>query len=113
MSTKKIETDTDLISFKEFQELCTEAGISTDNLETMEQDFRAGTALAWVTDHLITDHEEHPTHYGRDEALDRMDSYITILMEGGTTEGERTIAVKLAAQAVRYLSEILYDEGKN
>ncbi len=110
---KKIETETDLISFKEFQELCTEAGISTDNLETMEQDFRAGTALAWVTDQLITDHEEHPAQYDRNEALDRMDAYITVLCEGGTSAGERTVAVKLAAQAIRFLAEVVYDEGKN
>jgi hypothetical protein len=110
---KKPETETDLVTFAEFQELCTEAGISCDNPETMEQDFRAGTALAWVTDHLITDQGDHPAPYERGEALGLMDAYISVLCEGGPPEGERSIAVKLAAQVIRYLAEVLYDEGKN
>jgi hypothetical protein len=107
-----MNTDND-ISFEEFVELCSEAGISTDNLEQMEQDFRAGRALADVTDALITDQETHPAPYAPGEHLESMDVTLTMLEEGGTTEGNKKAAVKLAVQALRYLAECCHDEGKN
>lgn len=112
MSEKK--TDTDLnITFQEFQELCTEAGISTDNMEVLEQDFRAGTALADTTDALITDYEEHTSSYTENEAVNAMDTYMTLLAEAGDKEGARRAALKVAVQAIRFIAECCHDEGKN
>lgn len=101
------------ISFNEFLELCEEAGISTDNTEILEQDYRAGRALADVTDALIADHETHPAAYTAGEALEAMDAALTMLDEGEDIEGAKKMAVKLAVHAVRYLAECTHDEGKN
>jgi len=111
MSTEEKEKDTS-INFQEFLELCSEAGISTDNAEMLEQDFRAGRALADVTDALITDHETHPATYTEGEALEQMDIAISMLEEG-RGEGKKKMAMKLAVQAIRYLAEVVHDEGKN
>jgi hypothetical protein len=101
------------ITFNEFMELCTEAGIATDNLEQMEADFRSGRALADVTDALITDQETHPKTYSEKEALDQMDVHLSLLEEGTEGPGKRGVAIKLAVQVLRYLSEVLHDEGRN
>lgn len=101
------------LSFSEFVELCEEAGISTDNNEVLEQDYRAGRALADVTDALISDQETHPANYTAGEALEAMDITITMLEEGEDLEGARKMAIKLAVHAIRYLAECCYDEGKN
>lgn len=100
------------ISFSEFQELCSEAGISVDNLEVLEQDFRSGRALADVTDALITDQEGHPASYSPAEALELMDTLVT-QMENADNEGKKKAGVMLAVQAIRYLAECCHDEGKN
>lgn len=101
------------ISFEEFVELCTEAGISTDNLGQMEQDFRSGKALADVTDALIGDQETHPDKYSSGEHMEAMDAALTMLEEGSTTDGNRKAATKLAVHVIRYLAECTYDEGSN
>lgn len=101
------------ISFEEFVDLCKEAGISTDNLEAMENDFRAGRALADVTDALITEYETHPAPYSENEHLDLMDIAFTRLAEIENTAGAKQMAIKLAVQALRYLSECCHDEGQN
>lgn len=106
-------SDENNITFEEFTELCTEAGISTDNLEVLEQDFRAGRALADVTDALITDQEDHPAAYTAGEALGHMDTYLSLLEEGEDIAGSKKMAVKLAVQAIRYVAEVTHDEGKN
>lgn len=101
------------ITFQEFTELCQEAGISVDNLDILEQDFRAGRALADVTDALITDYEEHAAVYQGPEALEQMDLYVSLLEESKEVGGSRKMAIKLAVQAIRYLAEVCHDEGKN
>lgn len=101
------------ISFEEFVELCEEAGISTDNMDQMEQDFRAGKALADVTDALISDQETHPAPYNPGEHLEAIDVALALLEEGSTAEANRKAATKMAVHAIRYLSEHAYDEGKN
>ncbi len=101
------------ISFNEFLELCEEAGISTDNAEVLEQDYRAGRALADVTDALISDHETHPAPYTPDEALDGIDVLLAKLDEMTLLADKRQMAVKIAVQAIRYLAECCHDEGKN
>lgn len=113
MTTKTEDTN---ITFNEFCELCEEAGISTDNAEQMEADFRAGRALADVTDALIANQEEHPAEYDSGEALDEMDVAITRLDEiraGADPAPKKQMAVKLAVHAIRYLAEHCHDEGKN
>ena len=106
-------TNESTITFDEFLELCEEAGISTDNTEVLEQDYRAGRALADVTDALISDQETHPAAFTSAEALDAMDIQLTQLEEGSTTEGNRKAAMKLAVSAIRYIAECCHDEGKN
>ena len=101
------------ISFTEFLELCEEAGISTDNTEVLEQDYRAGRALADVTDALISDQETHPAAYGAAEALDQMDIALSMLEEGPDIISKKKMAVKVAVHAIRYLAECCHDEGKN
>lgn len=101
------------ISFEEFLELCEEAGISTDNTEVLEQDYRAGRALADVTDALITDQELHPAAFTTGEALTAMDISLSQLEESENAEGQRKMATQLAVQAIRYLAECTHDEGKN
>ncbi len=101
------------ITFNEFLELCEEAGISTDNTEVLEQDFRAGRALADVTDAIITDQETHPAAFTAAEALDAMDLQLTQLEEGQSVEGNRKAAIRLAVAAIRYVAECCHDEGKN
>lgn len=100
------------ITFAEFQELCSEAGISVDNLEVLEQDFRAGRALADVTDALITNQEEHPAAYSPSEALASMDAFLGLIEEADLA-GKRAAMTKIAVQAIRYLAECCHDEGKN
>jgi hypothetical protein len=100
------------ITFTEFQELCSEAGISVDNLEVLEQDFRSGRALADVTDALITDQEEHPAAYTPGEAMEMMDAFVSMIEEADA-EGKKRAGVKIAVQAIRYLAECCHDEGKN
>lgn len=101
------------ITFSEFNELCQEAGISIDNMEVLEQDFRAGTALADVTDALITDYEANPKTKSAGEAMKEMDVFLTLLEEGQDIAGSRELAVKLAVTALRYIAEVCHDEGKN
>lgn len=101
------------ITFTEFQELCTEAGISVDSLEILEQDFRAGTALADVTDAILTDYEIHGKPYTAGEALKEMDLQVSLLMESEDIAASKKMAVKLVVQAVRYIAEVCHDEGKN
>lgn len=101
------------ISFEEFVELCTEAGISSDNMEQMEQDFRAGRALADVTDALITDQETHPAAYNEGDHIQAMDAALTLLAESGSSEGAKNMAIKLAVHSIRYLAECCHDEGQN
>lgn len=105
--------NTEDITFEEFAGLCEEAGISTDNPEQMEQDFRAGKALADVTDELITDQELHPGTRSTGEYIEAMDLSVTMLEEGSTVEANRKLAIKLAVSAIRYLAECCYDEGQN
>jgi hypothetical protein len=106
------ENDNHNITFSEFQELCSEAGISVDNLEVLEQDFRSGRALADVTDALITDQEEHPGPYSATEAMEMMDAFLGMIQEADA-EGKKRAGVKIAVQAIRYLAECCHDEGKN
>lgn len=106
-------SDTNDISFEEFVELCEEAGISTDNMDQMEQDFRAGKALADVTDALISDQETHAAPYTADEHMVAMDTAMALMSEDSTTEALKTQAIKLAVHAIRYLSECCHDEGQN
>ena len=112
MSKEKETQDAHNITFTEFQELCTEAGISVDNLEVLEQDFRSGRALADVTDALITNQEEHPAAYTANEALEIMDSFLS-MVEEADLPGKRQAAITIAVQAIRYLAECCHDEGKN
>lgn len=108
------ETNDDTnISFEEFVELCTEAGISSDNMEQMETDFRAGRALADVTDALIADYETKPKTGSENEHMDAMDIAFTQLCEAENSAVAKVQAVKLAVQALRYLSECCHDEGQN
>lgn len=104
---------TDDINFEEFVELCSEAGISTDNMEQMEQDFRAGKALADVTDALISSQETHPAPFSNSEHLEILDVTLSLLEEGSTAEGNRNAATKIAVHILRYLAECCHDEGKN
>ena len=106
-------SDENNITFAEFQELCSEAGILVDNMSILEQDFRAGTSLADVTDALITDYEVHPDTYTPDDALKAMDIAITLLAESKDAATSRAQAVKLAVSAIRYMAEVCHDEGKN
>lgn len=108
-----MSNDSETITFPEFVELCEEAGISVDNTEVLEQDYRAGRALADVTDALITDQELHPAAYVQGEALEEMDITLSMLEEGKDAEGTRKQAMRLAVLAIRYLAENIYDEGKN
>lgn len=101
------------ITFPEFQELCQEAGITVDNVEVMEQDFRAGRALADVTDSVITDYEEHAKPYTAGEATEMIETWAAMLAEGEDLEGCKKMAVKIATQAIRYIAECCHDEGKN
>lgn len=101
------------ITFKEFLELCEDAGISTDDADVLEQDYRAGRALADVVDALITDQELHSDPYASADALDQMDLALSLLEEGEDLEAKRATAKKLAVFAIRFLAENLYDEGKN
>lgn len=101
------------VSFDEFLELCQEAGISSDNVEVLEQDFRSGRALAEVTDALITDQELHPAKYTGEEALEAMDVALTLVMEGENAEANRKQMLKIAVHALRYIAENCHDEGKN
>lgn len=101
------------ISFSEFVELCEEAGISTDNAEVLEQDYRAGRALADAVDALISDQETHPAPYSSSEALDQMDIALSMLEETKDIISMKKMATKLAVHAVRYLAECCHDEGKN
>lgn len=102
----------DDITFQEFQELCQEAGISTDNLETLEQDYRAGRALADVTDALITSQEEHPARYTRQESIGYMEAALELLRQNQPLEVKKA-ALGLAVGALRYLAECCHDEGDN
>lgn len=110
MSEPKVDSD---ISFEEFKEMCGEAGISVDNPEMLEQDFRSGRALADVTDALVADIEAHPAQYSENEHIQAMDIAMTLLAESATTEVARKMATRLAVQALRYLSEYCHDEGQN
>lgn len=110
---KTATNDEQSINFTEFLELCEEAGISTDNTEVLEQDFRAGRALADVTDALITDQETHPAAYSAGEGLDTMDLQLTQLEEGKDITGNKKAAIRLAVAAIRYVAECCHDEGKN
>lgn len=103
----------DDISFDEFKELCEDAGISVDNTAVLEQDYRAGRALADVTDALIVDHETHPDAYSAGEAITKMETYSAMLSEGEDLKGAREVAIRLAVQAIRYLAECTHDEGQN
>lgn len=106
-------SDDTTVEFSEFLELCEEAGISTDNVEVLEQDFRAGRTLADVVDAVITDYETNPLTYSKGDALDLMDLYLTQLEEGTDVSGLRKTAVKLAVITLRYIAECCHDEGKN
>ncbi len=110
--SKNKDDKSDTITFEEFSELCTQAGISTDNTEQLEQDFRIGQALADVTDALITSTESTPA-VGENEALVDMDSTLSMLESLEDAESRRKAAVDLAAQAVRYAAEHTHDEGRN
>ena len=101
------------ITFAEFQELCQEAGISVDNLGILEQDFRAGTALADTTDALIQDYETRKEAYTAGDALKYMDIALSLLNESEDIAASRIQAKKLAVYAIRYMAEICHDEGKN
>lgn len=101
------------ISFEEFQELCSEAGISSDNPEQMEADFRSGRALADVTDALITDQELNPTAMPHDARLNELDIALVQMDENVNTETNKRAAIKLAVNAIRYLAECCHDEGQN
>src|ERR1043165_8394276 len=101
------------INFAEFQELCQAAGISVDNLQILEQDFRAGTALADVTDALIQDYENKKEAYTAGEGLKNMDIAFTLLAESEDIAASRIQAKKLAVYAIRYMAEVCHDEGKN
>ena len=101
------------LTFEDFLELCQEAGITTDNVGVLEQDFRAGKALADVTDALITDYETHTSAYTQKEAIDAMDIAMTLMAEAEKPIASRSQAVKMAVMAVRYLAEHCHDEGKN
>lgn len=110
MTTSNTQND---ITFEEFVELCSEAGISTDNMDQMEQDFRAGTALANVTDALITDNETHPAPYTAEEHLSAMDAAVAMMEEAEDPSGAEKAAIKVAVHALRFLAECCHDEGQN
>lgn len=104
-------TNTPDITFQEFVELCDEAGIVTDNMAQMEQDFRSGKALADVTDALISSSEAHPGPFTFIEHLEGMDT--NPLSSDKPADYNREHALRVAVHAIRFLAECCYDEGQN
>lgn len=106
--TAPIQND---ITFSEFITLCEEAGISTDNMAQMEQDFRAGKALADVTDALITSSEDHPAPFTFAQHVEGMD--VNPLSSDRPADHNKTHALRIAVHALRFLAECCHDEGQN
>lgn len=108
--TAPIQND---ITFSEFITLCEEAGISTDNMAQMEQDFRAGKALADVTDALITSSEDHPEPFSFKVHKGEIETQMLSLNPDKDAAHNKEKALRIAVHALRFLAECCHDEGQN
>lgn len=111
----------DDISFWEFDRMCKDAGISDDNPQAMEVDYRVGCALSDMVEEIEKATSTYPAfnsaHEGYailKEEVDELWAEVMVKQGSRDIEKMRREAIQVAAMAIRFIADVCYDgAGQN
>lgn len=106
------------LTFDEFNKLCEEAGIGSDNKAEMEFDYKMGGALADLVTEIEMATEKFPpmnsAHEGfavLKEEVDELWDEVKKKPEVRNLQNMRKEAIQIAAMALRFIADVCYDDG--
>lgn len=108
------------LTFDEFNKLCEEAGIGSDNKAEMEFDYKVGGALADLVVEIEMATEKFPAmnshHEGfaiLKEEVDELWDWVKKKPEARDLNAMRKEAIQIAAMAIRFIADTCYELGDN